>query len=146
VSSSSCTEAVTVSTAVSAQLECAFQLLAREVRPAHKELGRRLGRRRVRIRVDDEVFDVATVHGIPRLSDPHGDAHITIETSRDLVRQVLAGRCSLADALRNDALRARGALRDLVALLAALEAFVHGAVRCEAMPVLFDKFQTERVA
>ena len=42
--------------------------------------------------------------------------------------------------------RARGALRDLVAVLAALDAFVHGAVRCAAMSDLFDEFQTERVA
>jgi hypothetical protein len=57
------------------------------------------------------------------------------------VRSVLAGDRSLADALRDDALVARGSLRDLVTVLAALDAFVHGAVRCREMPELFEEFQ-----
>jgi hypothetical protein len=109
-------------------------------------MARRLGRLRVRISVDDEVFEVAREEDTVRVSDADGSATVFIETSRAVVRDVLSGRCTLAATLREDALRARGALRDLVAVLAALEAFVHGAVRCEGLAALFDEFQTERVA
>jgi hypothetical protein len=52
----------------------------------------------------------------------------------------------MAQALWRDELRARGALRDLVAVLHALDAFVHGALRCPQLAVQFDEFQSERVA
>jgi hypothetical protein len=127
-------------------LTSAFELLARDVQAAYTEIARRLGERRVRISVDGETFDVAAPEGLARVCRPEGDPVVTIETTRALVRQVLAGACSLEQALHDDSLRARGTLHDLVAVLAALEAFVHGAVRCEAMPKLFDQFQTEKVA
>jgi hypothetical protein len=146
VSSNCSTDARADASTVAAQLTRAFELLAYDCCAAHTEMARRLGERRVRIGVDDETFDVASLRGLVRVCDPEGDALVTIDTSRALVRQVLAGACTLEQALRNDSLRARGALRDLVAVLAALEAFVHGAVRCAAMPQLFDRFHTERVA
>lgn len=146
VSSSSSTDLDPASAHVAGRLAHAFGILAAEAQTAHGEIARRLGERRVRIAIDDEVFDVTVMQGEPRVCEPHGDALVTIATSRALVRDVLAGRCSVAEALRDDSLRARGALRDLVAALGALEAFVHGAVRCKAMPALFQEFQTERVA
>ena len=59
---------------------------------------------------------------------------------------MLAGRRTLADAVRADEVRAEGRLAGLVSLLEALEAFVHGAVRCDAIAQLYDEFQSERVA
>ena len=123
-----------------------FVLLDRDVPRAHTEIGNRLGGLRVRLIVDDEVFDVANVDGGPGVVDAADDVSVTIATTQAVVRDVLAGRRTLAEVLRADALRARGALRDLVAVLAALDAFVHGAVRCRAMSDLFDDFRTERVA
>ena len=146
MSSNSSTEPRPGAPAVATQLTSAFDFLACEVPAAHTEMARRLGERRVRIRVDNETFDVAALRGLVRVCVPEGDPPVAIDTSRALVRQVLAGACSLEQALRDDRLRARGALRDLVAVLSALEAFIHGAVRCEAMPKLFDEFQTEKVA
>jgi hypothetical protein len=146
VSSNSSTERALLPGSVAAKLSHAFVILAHQCRPAHDEIARRIDGPRVRIKVDDEVFDVASMQGVPRVSNPEGHPSVTIETSRSLVDDVLAGRCTLAEGLRDDALRARGTLRDLVAVLAALEAFVHGAVRCEAMPELLDDFQTERIA
>ena len=144
MSLSSSTENSSPIAGTAARLARAFDVMAGEAERAHDAIARRLGRRRVRIRVDDEAFDVVAVHGAPQVTKPEGDALVTIETSRALVRSVLAGRVTLAEGLRTDALRARGALRDLVAVLSALEAFVHGAVRCAAMPELFDDFQRER--
>jgi hypothetical protein len=133
-------------TAVAEQLDRAFRILACDVPVAHREVALRLGAVRVRIHIDDEVLDVACAHEQPQVLSPSGAAAVTFATTRATVRDVLAGRSTLAEVLRNDTLRARGTLRDLVAVLAALDAFVHGAIRCEAMPELFDEFQTERVA
>lgn len=144
MSSSSSTEVAPTTTGTGARLARAFVIVAGDAEQAHDAIGRRLGTRRVRIRIDDEAFDVVAVHGAPQVSQVEGDASVTIETSRHLVREVLGGRVTVAEALRTDDLRARGALRDLAAVLSALEAFVHGAVRCDAMPELFDEFQKER--
>jgi hypothetical protein len=147
VSSNCSTDTRAGAPTVAAQLTSALDILESDVRTAHAEMARRLGERRVRISVDEETFDVAPLRGRLRVSEPEGDASVTIETSRALMREVLSGECPLEQALRNDSLRARGTLRDLVAVLSALEAFVHGAVRCgAAMPKLFDQFQTEKVA
>jgi hypothetical protein len=81
-----------------------------------------------------------------RSHSPNDEADVAIGTSRATIREVLAGTTTMDEALHTDGLEARGTLRDLVAVLAALEAFVHGALRCEHMAELFDEFQTERVA
>jgi hypothetical protein len=140
VSSSSST-----SPTIATQLEVAFALLARSVPTALDEIARRLGTRRVRITVDDEAFDVIATDKL-RVTSPTDEADVTIATSRATIRDVLAGITTMDEALHTDGLEARGTLRDLVAVLNALEAFVHGAVRCEHMAELFDEFQTERVA
>jgi hypothetical protein len=62
------------------------------------------------------------------------------------VRNVLAGQATLNDVLLGDELRAAGRMSDLVAVLEALEAFVHGAVRCDAIAQLYHEFQSEKVA
>jgi hypothetical protein len=141
---SSSTDARTV-TPVATQLAVALDALARESTATHRQMLRRLDGVRVRIRVDDERFDFATdaARGLVHVEPVAGDAHVTIETSRAVVREVLAGRDTLAGALRTGALTALGALHDLVAVLSALEAFVHGAVRSRATAALFEDFQAE---
>ena len=96
--------------------------------------------------MDDEVFDVRVEDGIPCVRVPDGEASVWVRTTRAAVQAVLAGRATLADAVRADEVRAEGRLPDLVALLEALEAFVHGAVRCDEIAQLYDDFQSERVA
>jgi hypothetical protein len=138
---------VTPVTPVAAQLARAFDALARESAGSYREVLRRLDHLRVRIRVDDERFDVATdaARGLVQVDRAAGDARVTIETTRAVVRDVLAGRCTLAEVLRAGSLTACGTLRDLVAVLHALEAFVHGAARSRETARMFGDFQTEGV-
>src|SRR5262249_44303165 len=124
VSSSSSTR-----TSIAVQLDDAFRLLARNVPTALDEISRRLGPSRVRITVDDERFDVGTTDKL-RITEARGEADVEITTSRATIRDVLAGNTTMDEALHTDGLEARGSLRDLVAVLSALEAFIHGAVRC----------------
>ena len=109
-------------------------------------MARRLGASTVRLSVDDETFDVRVERGCPRVFHPDGDATVWVRTSRATVHAVLAGRCTLACAVRADELSALGPLPALVSLLDALQAFVHGAVRCDAIAQLYHDFQSERVA
>ena len=127
-------------------LEQAFSVLQRDCPRAHSAMAKRLGNTTVRISVDDEVFDVCVEDGAPRVRAPDGEATVSVRTTRPAVRAVLAGRRTLADAVRADEVRAEGRLAGLVSLLEALEAFVHGAVRCDAIAQLYDEFQNERVA
>jgi len=132
-------------TPVATQLSGAFNALARESTVTHRQMLRRLDQVRVRIRVDDELFDIATdaARGVVQVEQVDGEARVTIATSRAVVHDVLAGRRTLPEVLREGTLTAYGALRDLVAVLSALEAFVHGAVRSRATAELFEDFETE---
>jgi hypothetical protein len=139
VSSSSSTDGASIATLLARALE----LMQGGCPAALDELGRCLADVTVGLRVDDESFDVRVEAGMAIVGPPAGPATVTISTSRAAVRAVLSGQRTLADAVRADAVRARGPLRDLVAVLGALEAFVHGAVRSAAAERLHDDFQNE---
>jgi hypothetical protein len=124
-------------------LERAFDVLRGGCPRAHAEMARRLGSATVRLAVDEETFDVRVGRGAPRIYPPDGMPTVLVRTTRAALRAVLAGRRTLADAVRADEVRAEGRLPDLVALLGALEAFVHGAVRCDAIALLYHDLQSE---
>jgi hypothetical protein len=146
VSSSSSTETSRPDDRIATLLAHALELLQSGAPGAYAEMARRLGGSTVRIAVDDDIFDVRVEHDVPRVRDPRGRATVSVRTSRAKVQDVLAGRRSLADALRADEVRAQGRLPDLVAVLEALEAFVPGAVRCDGVAQLYHEFQSEKVA
>ena len=146
VSSSSFADARGSQAPIATLLEQALDGLRGGCPGAHAAMARRLGGSTVRLSVDGETFDVRVERGSPRVCQPDGDASVSIRTSRATVHAVLAGRRTLVDAIRADELSAVGRLPDLVSLLAALEAFVHGAIRCDAIARLYHNFQSERVA
>jgi hypothetical protein len=147
VSSSSSTDtAWSAPGSIATRLAAAFDHLACDTPELHRALAEALGALRARIRVDDEVFDVVAVRRAPTVCAVHGTASVSIDTSRAVVHDVLGGRVTMAEALRDDTLRVRGALRDLVAVLHAIETFVHGAVRSRSVAALFQEFQEEGVA
>ncbi len=146
VSSSSFADARGSEAPIATLLEQALDGLRGGCPGAHAAMARRLGGSTVRLSVDGETFDVRVERGSPRVFPPAGDATVSVRTSRATVQAVLAGRRTLADAVRADELSALGPLPALVSLLDALEAFVHGAVRCDAVAQLYHDFQRERVA
>jgi hypothetical protein len=125
-------------------LERAFAAIRHDCPGAHAALARRLAGATVRLAVDDEVFDVDVHGGAPRVRAPEGPPSVSVRTSRAAVSDVLAGRRSLADAVWADDVEVTGSLGDLVDVLEALEAFVHGAVRSGEATRLLDEFQGER--
>jgi hypothetical protein len=127
-------------------LSRAFDAVRRDCPGAHAEVARRLTGVTVRLSVDDEVFGVDVHEGAPQVRPPDGSPTVSIGTTRAVVGDVLAGHRGLTDAVRADDVRATGSLAHLVAVLEALEAFVHGAVRSREAPRLYDEFQGERVA
>jgi hypothetical protein len=131
---------------IAARLSEAFEHLASDTPELHRALAEALAGLQVRIRVDDEVFDVVALRRAPTVCDAQGSASVSIETARAVVHDVLGGRVTMAQALHDDTLRVRGALGDLVAVLHAIETFVHGAVRSRSVAALFHVFQAEGVA
>jgi hypothetical protein len=146
VSSSSSADAGGPAPPIATLLERAFDVLCGGCPRAHREMARRLGCSTVRLAVDDETFDVRVEHDAPRVRPPDGTPAVSVRTTRAAVRAVLAGRRRLVDAVLADEVRAEGRLHDLVALLEALDAFVHGAVRCDKIAQLYDEFQREGAA
>jgi hypothetical protein len=143
VSSNSCADG---RAPVAELLELSLEELRAGCPAAHTAIVRRLGETIVRITVDDEMFDVRVEDDATRVFPAHGLADVSIMTSRRAVAAVLAGASTLADAVRADEVCARGRLFHLVSVLAALEAFVHGAVRCGGIAHIYDEFQRERAA
>jgi hypothetical protein len=127
-------------------LELALDAIRAGCPVVHEELVRCLAGTAVRLSVDGETFDVRVADGRARVGRARGPAAVTVDTSRTSVQAVLAGRQTLAAAVRAGDVRAIGRLRDLVSVLDALTAFVHGAVRCDEVARLYDEFQDERVA
>ena len=146
VSSSSCADACGSEAPISTLLEQALDGMRGGCPDAYAAMTRRLTRATVRVTVDGETFDVRVDQGCLRVVQPDREATVWVRTTRAAVHAVLAGRRTLADAVRADELSALGRLPDLVALLDALEAFVHGAVRCDEIAQLYHDFQSERVA
>jgi hypothetical protein len=146
VSLSSSTEGPRPEERIATLLARAFDALRAGCPRAYAEMIRRLDGSTVRITVDGDTFDVYADHDTVRVRDPRGPATVSIRTSRATVRDVLAARGTLRDALDDDELRAEGCLCDLVVVLEALGAFVHGAVRCDAIAQLYHEFLSERVA
>jgi hypothetical protein len=146
VSSSSFTDAEAVPVSIATMLDRAFAHMELGCPMAFDEIARRLAGVTVRLAVDEETFDVRVADGAPRVGPPVGVAGVEVTTSRAAVRAVLSGETTLAEAVRADRVRATGRLVDLVALLDALDAFVHGAVRSEGIEQLYDDFQHEGVA
>jgi hypothetical protein len=107
-------------------------------------MARRLGGTVVRITVDEEIFDVRVDDDAVCVRTTDGSAGVAVSVSRVAVQEVLAGR-TLVNAVQAGDVRVCGGLRDLVALLDALEAFVHGAVRCDAIAQVYNDFQMEGV-
>ena len=143
MSSSSFADAGGPEAPIATLLTRSFEVLGSGCPRAHAEMARRLGASTVRLSVGDEVFDVHVERGAPRVRPPDGTPTVSVCTTRVAVQAVLAGRRRLADAVRADEVRVEGRLPHLVALLEALEAFVHGAVRCDQIARLYDDFQRE---
>ena len=146
MSSSSSTEDRRPEEPIATLLARAFETLQSDCPRAYARMVQRLGESTVRVTVDDETFDIRVEHDVARVLDPRGSTAVSIRTSRATVRDVLAGQATLTDALYGDELRADGRLTDLVAVLEALEAFVHGAARCDTIAQLYHEFQSKRVA
>jgi hypothetical protein len=71
---------------------------------------------------------------------PAGHAEVLVALGEDDLDAILEGVLGIEHALERDRLLLRGELVHLLSFFAALDAWLHGAMRCAAMPALFDDY------
>jgi hypothetical protein len=73
---------------------------------------------------------------------PPAAAEVVAEISPDDLAAILGGEVTIEEALDREHLELCGALDDLLRFLDALAAWVHGAVRCPSMALLYQEYLT----
>jgi hypothetical protein len=99
-----------------------------------------LKRRAVIIVVDREPIALRNVGNELLVSQPSGDESVFLETKRRVILDLVEARCTLCDAVLDDAMHVRGPIEHVVALHDALMAYVEGAVRNPRFPALLDEY------
>ena len=117
-------------------------LLEREAPECARRLAARLRGLPVDLSVDREALALQSDGARVRLAPPGDDpAPVALVTTRAVIAAVLDGRLLLTDAVLADRIAVRGPLSDLLTCHAALQDYVHGAVRSPSFPALLDRFR-----
>jgi len=117
-----------------------LELLEAECPAAYAAICRKLGERRVAIRVDGERVGVGSSSG--RLSIDQSTAPAVAEAvaSRTALLRLLDGKSTLTQSILTDEIILSGAIDDLVPFYEGLIAYFHGAVRSPGFPRLLYAF------
>jgi hypothetical protein len=121
-------------------LSRSLDLLERESPTAYTAIISQLGEMSVRIEVDGER---AGVHCVGRrlLIGPAGHLpRATAKTARRALLRLLAGKCTLADAILADEIELCGSVDDLITFYEALLKYFRGAVGSPGFPKLLNAF------
>ena len=113
----------------------------KEERPEHLALVcRRLGGRGVELTLDDQILRLQfSEDHWQRVASLRADLQIWVDRSG--VVDLLAGRIQLTDAVLDGVLGVRGGVDDLADGLAAMRAFLSGAVRAPSFPALRQRLE-----
>jgi hypothetical protein len=122
-------------------LAASLAALGQEVPAAFALLCRRLARREVRLRVDDDTVALRFLPGGVVMDPVPERPCVELVTTGRTVLDVLEARETLVSAALRDRLQLRGALDDLLALHDGLLAYVHGAVRAPSLPRLLARYR-----
>jgi hypothetical protein len=118
----------------------ALAVLARERPDAHVALRAALGERTIAL--DFGEHDRAAIRdGV--IVELATDATVEVVTSARTLHGLLHGSIAPLDAVLDDRLFVRGAAGDLIAVAAAMNVFLQGALRCAAMPALAGQLERE---
>jgi hypothetical protein len=118
----------------------ALRVLARERPDAHAAFRALLGDRSIALAFGDDdratIRDGAVVDGV-------ADPTVEVTTSARTLHGLLHGAVAPLDAVLDDRLFVRGDADDLIAVAAAMNVFLQGALRCAAMPALAGQLERE---
>lgn len=99
------------------------------------------GPRKVVVEVDAERLAVIRRGERLEVVTDAADPAASAKTSHATICAVLAGECTVLEALWTERLELRGAVGDLLALESALRLFVQGAVRAPSLPGILRSFR-----
>jgi hypothetical protein len=131
------------SDSLAAFLQSSFESLRMEQPGAWAEMCAHLKHHTVILQVDAETIALVFRRDGPSIADPiASDARL--RTTRSALRSLLAGRCSLLDAVLDDSFELCGAWAALATFHDGLLAYLRGAVRSPTVPALLDNFLCEK--
>lgn len=122
-------------------LEAALAAVGAEVPDLHRAAATALGGRVVTAEVDGERVEIVGEGEAIAVREAVAEPAVSARTSRTTICEILAGRCTVLEALRSDALDLRGRIEDLLALEYALQLFVQGAVRAPSLPGILVSYR-----
>jgi hypothetical protein len=120
-------------------LERSLQLIARETPEHFAAVQGRMRGLAVLVGVGAPASVRVQLDVAPWLGPP-AHAEVVAEIEPAALRDILDGRLTLEAALEADRLLLRGELGHLLRFIEALEAWIHGAVRCSSMPELLSEY------
>jgi hypothetical protein len=106
-------------------------------------LRRAVGRRRARIRLDDETIEVAFANGRLAVEPPGGLVDGEGETDRQTVLDLLDGWLEITDAILDGRLRVVGTLEAVSRMFLAIEILLDGSARLPALQELARDFRAD---
>ena len=122
-------------------VERSLAALDREAPAFHEQLCSMLRGVRLRITGDGDPFalrfDAATVVS----AQPDGAEPVHLRVGHRALLDIVDGRLSIEEALRQDRLEMRGDLRVVSDVFEALVIYVRGAIRCPSSPHLLSEFR-----
>lgn len=117
-----------------------LEILAREAPECARRLAARLHGHPIDLTIDHEALALVSDGARVRLAYP-ARSPVSLVTTRAVIAHVLDGDLLLTDAVITDRIAVRGPLDDLLVCHAALQDYVHGAVRSPSFPALLDRFR-----
>lgn len=128
--------------ALPAYLERALELVQREAPLHFLGMRERLGARAVSIRIADAEPLRLQLRGAPPWVTRGGPAELEVALGSADLDRFLLGELTLEQGIAEERLSIRGPLDDVLALLDALESWLHGALRSPSAPALHREFLT----
>lgn len=123
------------------QLLDSVTVLREDTRDLYERMCTCLGSRVVQIIVDDEPVTLDAASGALTLSEREPVVRAT--ASREAILEVLDGKRTLEEAVLAERIELFGRVDDLLAFHAALQSYVHGAVRSPRFPRLLRRFRSQ---
>jgi len=124
--------------------ERSLRALAQEC-PWHLDaLARALAKQRIAVQIGDERFGMMVMDGAPRVVDDVKEATAELWCEREVLPELLRGRCTPLLALEHGRADARATVEVLLVLADALRIFVAGAMRSPRHVELLESIQEER--
>ncbi len=121
-------------------LAASLDVMARQVPTAYSRLCAALEHRPIHFRSDGSEFGIESSDTALSLCSPPSSSVLEVTLSKDIVVDLLNGKSSLYEAVRDERLLLKGSVSDLSFFFHALQIYVRGAIRSPGMAPLLSTY------